>query len=260
VIRRHIILLAAVLSLLAACQMVPSKVTAERQIHTIGIISAFPEAVEFSRSGLTVFGNAKSTHPVSDWNINENLLTAFRSVLEPRYAVVTRTEDPRKFRELDQAPLEVGLGAGRTSRRFAEMLGPQAPEVDLWIVVGPSCASAGNYSGSVPCAIAVNRRESVISRQSEWLYVYAMLMAYDGKSRAYLATHQMFQPTGACGPFGDLVNRFEAQGCVPSIDLGPGYSVDNWSSFSGAQIARMRQSLIAALRPAIAYTLRQMNL
>ena len=252
------ILLAVLLSSCAGT--VPSKVTNSAEVHKIGIIAALPETVEFSKSGITVFGNVHSSQPVPDWNINQVVLNDFGAILGSHYSLVTRIEMPARVMKLDQPPLGVMLGSAGSSREFAEMLGSNAPDVDLWIVLAPSCAFVQNYSGPVPCSVSVNRRESFIRKQPEWLELHAMLMLFDGKTKKYMATHQVFQPSGECGPYGNAVNAFEAQGCVPSINLGLEYSVEDWNEYSPQQIEAIHQKLISAITPALEFTLRDMNL
>lgn len=250
----------ALVVLLSSCAgVVPSKVTSHSDVHKIGIIAALPESVDFSTSGILVFGNSRSSQPVPDWKINQTVLDDFQAVLGSHYSVITKIETAERVRQLDQAPLEVMFGAQGTSRKFAEMLGSDAPEVDLWIVVSPSCAFVQNYGGPVPCSVSLNRRQA-FGKDPEWLELHAMLMMYDGKTKKYIATHQVFQPSGACGPFGDAVNRMEAQGCVPSINLGTDYSVDDWQQYSPEQIETIHQKLMASIKPALDFTLHDMGL
>lgn len=243
-----------------ACATVPSKVVSTSQVHKIGVISALPETVQFSRSGITVFENVSSSEKVPEWRINDAILDGIQAALTPKYETVRRVGDPELGTHVLQAPLDEMMGSEKTSRGLSELLGDRPEDVDLWIVVSMSCADAGNYSGPVPCGVYVNRRSGMFDKQPAWLGVYATITVFDGRTKKHIANQNIFQKSGNCGPFGSSTNMFEAQGCVPSFDLGPEFAVDRWSDYSNAQRETIRNKLRDILAPSLAYSLARMNL
>lgn len=218
--------------------------------HKIGVISGFGNDISFSRSGITVFGNAASIGAIPEWKVDELIVNRVRADLSAGHEVAAFVANPKGDRQW-------------IKRNFAsvpEVVPPSNEHADLWLVVSGKCASAGDYSGPVPCGVAVSRPETMFGSPTAWIVLQGQIEVFDGATLKRIAESDILLD-GQCGPFanGDLFD-LARHGCEPGIDLGHSFAVDSWQDYTESQREFIHQQFLQFLEPSMDFTLRRLKL
>jgi hypothetical protein len=62
-------------------------------IHTVGVISALGDSIDWTTVGLVVFQNDQATLPIGDWKLDDDIAQRVAAALSPRFTVKMITTD-----------------------------------------------------------------------------------------------------------------------------------------------------------------------
>jgi hypothetical protein len=239
-----------------AARQLPS--TSLSTAHKIGVISGLDDDILFARSGITVFGNAASRGSIAEWKIDELVATHVQTDLSPSHDVVTRVVSRSQIRAM--APELSFLSQDKYTEALRDILRSTAEHADLWIVVTPKCAAAGDYSGPVPCGISVSRPESFLSAPYAWITLQGRITVFDGATLKPIAQSDILLDR-ECSNFANN-DMFDVgrNGCEPGIKLGHDYAVGSWQDYTDDQRNLIHQQLLLFLEPSLDFTLRRLKL
>jgi hypothetical protein len=100
-------------------------------IHTVGVISALGDSIDWTTVGLVVFQNQKATLPIADWKLDDDIVQRVSAALQPRFAVKKIATDVSALESLQVTDLLISTP---DLENFVRGL-PASNGVDAYVII-----------------------------------------------------------------------------------------------------------------------------
>ena len=252
VMRKILVLVAALVALAACASPTPPVVAVPKTSNTIAIISAVPPVLRLEATGLLVFDNSLDIADVPDWHLESVALDAATRALSSRYHVVYTATDTQFGDAESRGSGDWAAGADLDADGLVQKYSRADTPVDFLVVLCPS-AHSFPYD-SYPYVfqyIGVSKLKDPILTFAPVAHTYLLVTVYDGKTLKKIAQTPNLLLSGASLPMPmnadqrnypwELLRGFEWR--------------DSWAKLTTDQQALIRDRITHLLTASLTYTL-----
>lgn len=217
-------------------------------IHSIGVLSALGDRIEFKSIGVTIFGNSLNYLPANDWGLDAVATAEAEKLLSGRFTVGAAPFGRDAVAHIGEGFTTYGAALGRVIRA-------QPPsKMDAYLILVPQNASLPYPSNQEIVGVGVYRQASLFgggdpgATIAHIIYIAYLLDAKTGK-----VIGQMYGTSSATDDPG-----FGAYGTYPH-DLTTMAWPAKFEDATDEDKLALKEQLISLLRDSIDYTLLKMG-